>query len=172
MNGGNPVATEAPTHPAMAVVAKMYECFGKGDMATLKTDVFASDITWNLPGHHPLSGMKNGPDEVIAFFGALMQTGIVVDNISFGTMGDDQVVEKHTGHGKLTNGEEIIFPTCSHYTIKDGKIAKVQVYTGDQHGVDRYFWAMYELKPIPDRLGVHDMSKAEDPNVPLRTDKA
>ena len=66
MNGGNPVATEAPTHPAMAVVAKMYDCFGKGDMATLKTDVFASDITWNLPGHHPLSGMKNGPDEVIA----------------------------------------------------------------------------------------------------------
>ena len=66
----------------MAVVAKMYECFGKGDMATLKTDVFASDIWWNLPGHHPLSGVKNGPDEVIAFFGALMQTGIVVDNIS------------------------------------------------------------------------------------------
>jgi hypothetical protein len=96
----------------------------------------------------------------------------VVDNVTFGTMGDDQVVEKHTGHGKLTNGEEIIFPTCSHYTIKDGKISKVQVYTGDQHGVDRYFWAMYDLKPIPDRLGTHDMSKAEDPNVPLRTDKA
>jgi len=60
----------------------------------------------------------------------------------------------------------------SHYTIKDGKISKVQVYTGDQHGVDRYFWAMYDLKPIPDRLGTHDMSKAEDPNTPFRTDKA
>jgi uncharacterized protein len=166
------VATEAPAHPAMAVVARMYECFGKGDMATLKTDVFASDITWNLPGHHPLSGLKTGPDEVIAFFGALMQTGIVVDNVTFGTMGDDQVVEKHTGHGKLTNCEEIIFPTCSHYTIKGGKISKVQVYTGDQHGVDRYFWAMYELQPIPGRLATHDTSKLEDPNVPLRTDGA
>ena len=55
------MATDAPIHPAMAVVGKMYECFGKGDMATLKTDVFAPDITWALPGHHPLSGVKNGP---------------------------------------------------------------------------------------------------------------
>ena len=133
----------------------MYECFGKGDMATLKTDVFAPDIAWSLPGHHRCPG-KNGPDEVIAFFGALMQTGITVDNISFGTMGDGTVVEKHTGHGKLTNGEEIIFPTCSHYTIKDGGFPKAQVYTGDQHGVDRYFWAMYDLKPIPGRLDTHD----------------
>ena len=105
------MAVESPAHPAMAVVDKMYACFAKGDMATLKSEVFASDITWNLPGHHPLSGLKTGPDEVIAFFGALMQTGIVVDNITFGTMGDDQVVEKHTGHGKLTNGEEIACST-------------------------------------------------------------
>ena len=146
------MATQESTHPAMAIVDKMYACFAAGDMATLKTDVFAPDITWNLPGHHPLSGVKTGPDEVIAFFAALMQTGVVVKDISFGTMGDDQVVEKHTGHGTLTNGEVILFPTCSHYTIKNERISKVQVYTGDQHGVDRYFWAMYELKPIPGRL--------------------
>jgi hypothetical protein len=156
----------------MALVGKMYECFGKGDMATLKTDVFAPDITWNLPGHHPLSGIKRGPDEVIAFFGALMQTGISVDNITFGTMGDDGVVERHTGHGKLHNGEEIIFPTCSYYRVRNGRIAEVQVYTGDQHGVDRYFWEMYELRPIPDRLATHDPARMEDPNVPLRTDGA
>jgi ketosteroid isomerase-like protein len=143
---------EAEKHPAMAVVDKMYACFAAGDMATLKSDVFASDIEWNLPGHHPLSGVKKGPDEVIAFFVALMQTGVVVDNVSFGTMGEDGVVERHTGHGKLHNGEEIIFPTCSYYQISGGKIHRVQVYTGDQHGVDRYFWEMYELKNIPDRL--------------------
>ena len=146
------MTTEAPTHPAMAVVNRMYECFAKGDMETLKTEVFAADITWDLPGHHPLSGVKRGPDEVIAFFGALMATGVNVDNITFGTMGDDGVIERHTGHGKFSDGEEIIFPTCSYYRIQDGRIAAVQVYTGDQHGVDRYFWAMNALKPIPDRL--------------------
>jgi hypothetical protein len=31
---------------------------------------------------------------------------------------------------------------------------------------------MYDLKPIPDRLGTHDTTKLEDPNVALRTDGA
>jgi uncharacterized protein len=136
---------------AMAVVDRMYQCFGKGDMDTLKKEVFHPDIKWALPGHHPLSGVKNGPDEVIAFFGALMQTGVNVDNISFGTIGDDKVVEQHSGHGKVGT-LEYLFPTCSVYTIRDGKIASVQVYTADQHGVDDYFWKSYNLKPIPDRL--------------------
>ena len=34
---------------SMAVVDKMYECFGRGDMETLKTDIFASDIVWKSP---------------------------------------------------------------------------------------------------------------------------
>lgn len=141
----------AQADSAMSVVDRMYECFGRGDMETLKREVFAEDIVWNLPGHHPLSGSKRGADEVIAFFGALMQTGVNVDNISFGTIGDDRVVENHTGHGTV-DGREYIFPTCSVYTIANGKIAKVQVYTADQHGVDDYFWKAYNLKPLPERL--------------------
>ncbi len=141
----------APAGSAMAMVDKMYACFAQNDMETLKREVFAPDIEWNLPGHHPLSGVKRGADEVIAFFVALLQTGVRVDNVSFGTIGNDKVVEQHTGHGKLGD-REIIFPTCSVYTIRNGRIANVQVYTGDQHGVDEYFWAQYQLKPIPTRL--------------------
>ena len=141
---------EAATGP-MAAVDRMYQCFAQGDMDTLRNEVFASDIEWALPGHHPLSGVKAGAEEVIAFFGALMQTGINVDNISFGTIGDDRVVETHSGHGNV-DGREYLFPTCSVYTIRDGKIQHVQVYTADQHGVDAYFWRAYELKPLPDRL--------------------
>lgn len=135
----------------MAIVDKMYACFGAGDMDTLKKEVFDPDIKWALPGHHPLSGIKNGADEVIAFFVALMASGVNVDNVSFGTIGDDRVVETHTGHGTV-NGKDYIFPTCSVYTIKAGKLANVQVYTADQHGVDDYFWQANALKPIPGRL--------------------
>jgi ketosteroid isomerase-like protein len=136
---------------SMAVVDRMYECFGKGDMATLKTDVFAEDILWVLPGHNTLSGAKKGADEVIAFFGALMSSGVEVKDVSFGTIGDNKVVEQHTGHGTV-NGREYLFPTCSVYTIRDNKIAEVHVYTADQHGVDDFFWHANPLKPIPDRL--------------------
>jgi ketosteroid isomerase-like protein len=136
---------------SMAVVDKMYECFGRGDMDTLKTDVFAENIVWVLPGHNTLSGAKNGADEVIAFFGALIKAGVNVDNVSFGTIGDNKVVEQHTGHGTV-NGRDYIFPTCSVYTISDNKIAEVHVYTADQHGVDDFFWNASPLKTIPDRL--------------------
>jgi hypothetical protein len=145
----------------MAVVDRMYQCFAAGDMATIKSEVFAPNITWALPGHHPLSGVKRGADEVIAFFGELMRTGINVDNIAFGTIGDDRVVENHTGHGTV-DGQSYIFPTCSVYTIRDGKIQNVQVYTADQHGVDRYFWAAYQLRPIPERLATYSPSSANN----------
>jgi hypothetical protein len=92
-----------------------------------------------------------GVDAVIAFFGALFKAGISVDNVHFGLLDDGTVVEKHTGHGKIGD-EDFIFPTCTTYGIKDGKIYDVRVHTGDQHTVDRYMWAMFELKGIPERL--------------------
>jgi len=135
----------------MAIVDKMYACFGTGDMETIKNEVFAPDIQWSLPGHNPLSGVKHGADEVLAFFGALMAVGVNVDNVSFGTIGDDRVVETHSGHAAV-EGQDYLFPTCSVYTIRDGRIAHVQVYTADQHGVDDFFWRASALKPIPGRL--------------------
>src|SRR4051794_8229727 len=36
-------AEDADMADSMAIVDKMYECFGRGDMASLKTDVFAED---------------------------------------------------------------------------------------------------------------------------------
>jgi len=133
------------------LVLKMYDLFGKGDMDGIKRDVFHADMSWTMPGHHPLSGRMEGVDSVIAFFGALFQAGIRVDNIHFGELDDGTVVEKHTGHGTI-GSEEFIFPTCTSYGIKDGKIFEVRVHTGDQHTVDRYMWTVFKLKGIPARL--------------------
>jgi hypothetical protein len=72
-----------------------------------------------------------------------------VDNTSFGTIGDDRRRD-HSGMEPSRGG--LPSPTCSVYTIRDGKIAHVQVYTADQHGVDDFFWKANPLKPIPDRL--------------------
>ena len=43
---------------------------------------------------------------------------------------------------------------CFNHHIRDGKIADVQVYISDQHTVDQFFYAVYALKPIPDRLAI------------------
>ncbi len=133
------------------LIFKMYEYFGKGDMDAIKSELFASDIVWRMPGHHPLSGAMRGADEVIAFFADLFKAGITVDNAHFGELDDGTVVEKHSGHGTV-NGEDYIFPTCTTYGIDGGKISEVQVHTADQHGVDRYMWAQFHLKSIAGRL--------------------
>jgi hypothetical protein len=92
-----------------------------------------------------------GVDAVIAFFGALFQAGVTVDNVHLGELDDGTVIEKHMGHGEL-NGEKFNFPTCTSYAVRDGRISAVQVHTGDQHSVDRYFWGKFQLAPIPARL--------------------
>ena len=58
------------------LVLKMYDYFGKGDMASIKRELFHPSITWTMPGHHPLSAKMEGADAVIAFFGALFKAGI------------------------------------------------------------------------------------------------
>jgi len=133
------------------LVFRMYELFGQGDMEGIKREVFHPDMSWTMPGHHPLSARMEGVDAVLAFFGALFKAGIQVDNVHFGVLDDGTVIEKHMGHGRI-GGEQFDFPTCTSYGIKDGKIFDVHVHTGDQHNVDRYFWSVFKLKNIPARL--------------------
>ena len=133
------------------LVFKMYDYFGKGDMESIKREIFHPNMSWTMPGHHPLSARIEGVDSVLAFFGALFKAGIQVDNVHFGVLDDGTVIEKHMGHGKIGN-EEFNFPTSTSYGIKDGKIFDVHVHTGDQHNVDRYFWSVFNLKDIPARL--------------------
>ena len=38
------------------------------------------------------------------------------------------------------------------YEIEKGKIKKIQTFPGDQHSMDNFYWSVYELKDIPERL--------------------
>ncbi|HEX5402924.1 MAG TPA: nuclear transport factor 2 family protein [Pseudonocardiaceae bacterium] len=143
-------AAETTRLQNVGLVEKMYECFNRGDMATIKAEVFAPDMVWHLPGRSPVGGTKNGPDEVIAFFGGLVSTGIKVDLARIDAWGDDTVVEVHRGHG-TSNGATLDALNCTHYRIENGRIKEVQVYLSDQYGADNFFWATFQLARIPDR---------------------
>jgi ketosteroid isomerase-like protein len=140
---------------AMQAVEKMYDCFNRGDLDTIKNEVFAPDLKWTLPGRHPLGGTKNGADEVLAFFHELNKSGVQVDLINIAQWTEDTVVEVHRGYGTVQVGEDTVkldAINCTHYKVVDGKIAIVQVFMGDQYGADNFFWAATKLKPIPDRV--------------------
>lgn len=151
----------------LELVTKMYDCFNRGDLDTIRREVFAPDLIWRLPGRHPLSGVKHGTEEVLAFFAQLIRANIKVTldpvadpSTGLDTFGEDTVVEVHRGQGQTTvrdaSGEETVVKlnalNCTHYKIRNGRIADVQVYMSDQHAADNFFWAVYQLKPIPERL--------------------
>jgi ketosteroid isomerase-like protein len=140
-----------PEHPNVAIVRRMYECFNRGDRDTIRKDVFAENLEWRLPGRHPLAGTKRGAGEVIAFFNELVKSNIKVDLVKIDAWGDDTVVEVHRGQGRVGDAA-LDALNCTHYHIKDGKIADVQVYMSDQYGADNFFSAVYEYAPIPERL--------------------
>jgi uncharacterized protein len=135
----------------VSIVQRMYDCFNRSDMDTIRNEIFARDLVWHLPGRHPLSGTKNGAEEVLAFFQQLRRANISVELIRLDNFGDDTVVEVHRGRGQA--GSAVLDAlNCTHYRIANGRIAEVQVYISDQHAVDNFFSAVYQLKPIPDRL--------------------
>jgi ketosteroid isomerase-like protein len=148
-------------------VQRMYECFNHDDLNTIRSEVFAPDLVWNLPGHNPVAGIKRNAEEVLAFFGALRRANIEVilnpqsdPATGIYAWGPSTVVEVHRGRGTTTMRDASGQATqitlnalnCTHYQIRDGRIASVQVYMSDQHAADTFFNAVYQLKPIPDRL--------------------
>lgn len=134
----------------VAIIEKMWECFGKGDMDTLR-DIFAPDITYRMPGYHPIAGTKKGIDELFAIFGELGKSNVKVDLLKIGALSEDMVVEVHRGYGE-TKGAVLDVTNCNVYQIKYGKIAKVDCYNSDQHAINNFFCAIYALKPIAERL--------------------
>lgn len=137
---------------SMGPVLRYYQLFAEDDFETMESECFHPEVTWIMPGHHPMSGVHHGSAAAIAFLRKLKLAGIFVDNVHIGVLDDGTVIEKHIGHGEGAGGEKFTFPTATSYGIKDGKIFEVQVHTGDQHNVDRYFWGRYPLKGVPDRL--------------------
>ena len=83
------------------VVERMYHCFRTGDLATLKAEVFAEDIVFNLPGHHPLAGTKRGINEVLAFFGKLRTLGAQVQPIGIGELSSGAVAEVYRANAEV-----------------------------------------------------------------------
>ena len=135
----------------LEVVEKMYQCFKNGDLETLKTEIFAQELEWHLPGHSPMAGTKKGIGEVLGFLGSLRKLGVQVTPLGMGEIGEDWVAEFYRGQGEI-NGVHLNALNCNRYKIRDAKITEVQVFMSDQHNYDIFCWEAFTLKPIPERL--------------------
>lgn len=59
-------------HPNEELLRNAYEAFSAGDVDGAMA-VFSDNIRWHVEGHTPLAGVYIGHDEVLGFFGALVE---------------------------------------------------------------------------------------------------
>lgn len=121
------------------VVRRGYEAFNAGDMATL-ADLFAEDAVWYAAGSGVLSGMKQGRDEILAYFGELgsRSQGSFQAEVQDIVGGENHTVGIQRSHAK-NNGKTLDSATAIAFVLRDGKVAEGREYFDDTAKADD-FW--------------------------------
>ena len=140
------------TEPNVALVQAFYEAYAADDVERMKREVFAADVTWVIPGHHPLSGVKRGAEEIAAYFAQLPRASFQAAPLVIAAEGD-YVVDVHRGWASYEEAN-LDMHWVLVYRIENGRIKEVENYAADQHAADLFFTRVWgeRLKPIPDRL--------------------
>lgn len=129
-------------------IEALFTAYAAKNVAAVR-DVMAADITWTIPGHHPLSGTKHGIDEVLAFFDQLGKANFKAQPLAVVENGD-YVIDHHRGWSDVAGGLDLTW--CLVFRFENGKIKDVTNFCADQHQADLFFWKVYQLKPLPHRL--------------------
>jgi ketosteroid isomerase-like protein len=118
-----------------------YDAFGQGDIPGVLA-LFADDISWNIGGRSPLAGVYTGHDEVLGFFGQLVERSggtfhLEIDD-AFDNGGETVVVlvnEKAERDGKQLDAAQIHL-----WRVQDGRAVRFQAFPADDYEVDE-FWS-------------------------------
>jgi uncharacterized protein len=143
----NPVPVGLENNTNVKVVQSYYEAYGKKDLEGIR-QFLAEDVQWHIPGRHPLSGTKNGINEVISFFDELGKAGFKAE-VMILAANDDYVIDAHRGWSNITNGDNIDLNWVLLYQIENGKIKRVINFAGDQDIADEFFTKTYGNNSAP-----------------------
>ncbi len=133
----------------VALVRQFFKYYAKGDIVGLRS-IMDRDVEWHVPGRHPLAGIKKGIEEVIAYYNQLQKANFKAE-VMILEGNEHYVIDCHRGWANI-DGHTIDIKWVLLYTIENGKIKSMITYPGDQHVADAFFWKVYKLKVIPDRL--------------------
>ena len=135
-------------HPNLLAIERLFTAYGAGDVKGC-SEILHPEITWAIPGHHPLAGVKRGLDEVLAFFDQLAKAKFMATPRAIAVSGD-YVLDFHRGWSDAGSGIDLEW--CLVFRFEGGRIREVTNFCFDQHAADLFFWSTYKLKPLPDRL--------------------
>ncbi|MDB5089821.1 MAG: nuclear transport factor 2 family protein [Mucilaginibacter sp.] len=124
-------------HPNLQIIHRFFAAYGANDPEAIR-EILSPDIKWFIPGRHPLSGTKNGVDEVLEYFKQLQGFAFQARPIVMG-VSDDYVIDCHLNWSNLENGENIERMSCLLWKFEHGLISRVFNFPEDQHLMDAFF---------------------------------
>jgi ketosteroid isomerase-like protein len=122
------------------LVRRGYAAFSAADVDTLR-GLFTEDVTWTVPGNGPVSGVKQGQDAVLGYFGELAGRAggsLKVDLMDVAS-GESYVFAR----ARITatrNGTDLDTTDVNVFEIVSGKTRSVQQYFAETAEWDA-FWA-------------------------------
>jgi ketosteroid isomerase-like protein len=126
------------------IIDSFFEAYGKHDFAAIRESM-SEDVIWVFLGQHPMAGVKNGIEEVVAFFdnmSAIMsQSGVKAEKLVTGSNKDFLIECQHiTTHRQ--DGNNIDHHVCVLWTFKNNKITEGRHFFADPLAADHFFSAV------------------------------
>ena len=121
------------------IVRDGYEAFSSGDMETLGA-LFADDAVHSVPGNSQIAGDYKGRDNILNFYGKLFELtdGNMSVDLKTVNVDGDKVAAVHRAKAARA-GNTLDSDTTLNFTIKDGKIVRIDEVPSDQAAEDA-FW--------------------------------
>jgi ketosteroid isomerase-like protein len=128
----------AMAHPNANLLRRVYEAAGTGDLQPL-LDALADDVIWRDSSLGPLAGEYHGKDDVLAFFGKMMENyaGTLRVEVQDILANDDRGVVLTRECGE-TASESVSWTGTHIWTFRDGRCTE---FLAMNDGVYNRFWA-------------------------------
>jgi len=125
-------------HPNADLLRRAYDAAGTGDLQPL-LDALADDVTWRDSSLGPLAGEYHGKDDVLAFFGKMMEVyaGTLRLDVQDILANDDHGVVLTRERGEIV-GEPVSWTGTHIWTFRDGRCTE---FLAMNDGVYNRFWA-------------------------------
>ena len=122
------------------VVRRGYAAFSAGDMATL-SELFTADAVWHVPGSGALSGVKEGRDAILSFFGELMsRSGGTLKVTLQDVIGGDKHTIALNGTQATRDRKTLAQDAVVVFHLRDGRVSEVRQFFDDTSLNDE-FWS-------------------------------
>ncbi len=116
-----------------------YAAFSAGDMEKLGS-LYTDDVVQSVPGNNQIAADHQGRDAVLGYYGKLFELtdGNMSVQLKTVTVDGDKVAAVHANIAER-NGKKLDSDTTLNFTIKDGKITRIDEVSSDQAAEDA-FW--------------------------------